>query len=185
MKRKKNRRERRFERNVYGNVVDSTLIRAERVVMDVVVPMVLMPTADGKISKRSKRDSEKDDRKMNWNAIPTTDDLQTKGMYDRVEAIARDMDKWSLFGLKKWRKPLNDDHVKRTQRKLKRMFLRSSTESSISSSSSSRSHNSRKSIPSRSPKKITPRNGASHNSTRIVRRIHVPKNKTDKMDMAD
>ena len=83
---------------------------------------------------------------MNWNRIPTTEELQTRGVYDRVDAIARDMDKWSLFGLRKWRKPMKEDHVKRQQRKLKRMFLRNSS-GDAESSSSTRSP--RKSVPTR------------------------------------
>ena len=141
----------RVIRNRFGNMVDLDVLTAERV-ND---PMVLMSMGK-KISKKQRRDDkeEKEDRKMNWDTIPTTEDLQTRGVYDRVEAIACDMDKWSLFGLSKWRKPMNEDHVKRQQRKLKRLFLRNSCGKSVGSSSTESTPSHYRSA--RSPRKNTP-----------------------------
>ena len=137
-------------RNVFGNMVVVDKLQAERVSGP---PMVLMSMGGERSKKRRTKDG-KEERKMNWNRIPTTEELQTRGVYDRVDAIARDMDKWSLFGLRKWRKPMKEDHVKRQQRKLKRMFLRNSSGVDNGESSSSRSP--RKSVPTRSPRKNAP-----------------------------
>lgn len=148
---------RRVVRNVFGNMVVVDKLQAERVSDP---PMVLMSMGGEKDRSKKRRTKDaKEERKMNWNRIPTTEELQTRGVYDRVDAIARDMDKWSLFGLRKWRKPMKEDHVKRQQRKLKRMFLRNSS-GDAESSSSTRSPS--KSVPTRSPRKSVPTRIRSH-----------------------
>ena len=142
---------RRVVRNVFGNMVVMDKLQAERVSGP---PMVLMSMGGDRSKKRRTKDG-KEERRMNWNRIPTTEELQTRGVYDRVDAIARDMDKWSLFGLRKWRKPMKEDHVKRQQRKLKRMFLRNSS-SGVEDGESSSTRSPRKSAPTRSPRKNAP-----------------------------
>lgn len=139
----------RRERNAYGNVVETSgSLRAERAM----IPMLLISMDVVSPKRRRASSTETPQGKMNWAKIPSTDELQTQGVHDRVEALVQDMDKWSLFGLEKWRKPLNVAHVKRQQRKLRLMFLQSSSSSSEAPSKASRSP--RKTMaPQQSPQK--------------------------------
>ena len=135
------------ERNSYGNIVEtSDCLRAERAT----IPMVLISMDVVSPKRRRASDTETPQGKMNWAEIPSTDELETRGVHDRMEALVQDMDKWSLFGLRKWRKPLNVAHVKRQQRKLKLMFLQSSSSSAETSSKASGSHRKTK-TPQQSP----------------------------------
>lgn len=67
------------------------------------------------------------DRRMSWSSIPTSDQLRTMGIHDRVRSVTDDVERWSLFGLKTWRKPLKQDFVKKQQSKIRRMLLKSSS----------------------------------------------------------
>ena len=86
------------------------------------VPMQLR--REFKVMRTSAPSTTETGSNVSWAGVPTADELKSFGVHDRVEALTTDFRDWSLSNLSSWRKPLEKNHVKRQQSKLRRMFLK-------------------------------------------------------------